>query len=67
MTDSILLLVLYVDDFLITSYSTSTIDAVKRIIHDRFLMKDMGLLHFFLGIDINQDASRIKLSRAKYA
>jgi hypothetical protein len=27
----------------------------------------MGLLHFFLGLEISQDASRIKLSQAKYA
>jgi hypothetical protein len=67
MVDSLLLLVLYVDDLLITGFLTSAIVAVKRILHDRFLMKDMGLLHFFLGLDIIQDASGIKLSQAKYA
>jgi hypothetical protein len=51
--DSLLLLVLYVDDLLITDCSTSVIVVVKRILHDRFLMKDMGLLHFFLGLEIN--------------
>jgi hypothetical protein len=50
MTDSILLLVLYVDDLLITSYLTLAIVAVKRILHDRFLMMEMGPLHFFLGL-----------------
>jgi hypothetical protein len=66
-TDSLLLLILYVDDLLITGCSTSTIAAVKRILHDRFLMTDMGPLHFFLGLEISQDASGIKLSQAKYA
>jgi hypothetical protein len=67
MTDSILFLVMYVDDLLITGFSTSTIIAVKRILHDRFLMMDMGLLHFFLGLDISQDASGIRVSQVKYA
>jgi hypothetical protein len=67
MVDSLLLLVLYVDDLLITSFLTSVISAVKKILHDRFLMTDMGLQHLFLGLKINQDASRIKLSQAKYA
>jgi hypothetical protein len=58
---------LYVDDLLITGCSTLAIAAVKRILHDRFLMMDMGLLHFFLGLEISQDASGIKLSQAKYA
>jgi hypothetical protein len=66
-TDSLLLLVLYVNDLLITGCSTSAIAAVKRILHDRFFMTDMGPLHFFLGLEISQDASGIKLSQAKYA
>jgi hypothetical protein len=54
--DSLLLLVLYVDDLMITGCSTSVIGAVKRILHDMFLMTDMGPLHFFLGLEIIQDA-----------
>eukprot|EP00253_Pinus_taeda_P019647 PITA_19647 len=45
----------------------SAIATVKRALHDRFLMTDMGPLHFFLGLEISQDATRIKLSQAKYA
>jgi hypothetical protein len=65
--DSLLILVLYVNELLVTGCSTSTIAAVKRILHDRFFMTDMGPLHFFLGLEISQDASGIKLSQAKYA
>jgi hypothetical protein len=53
MVDSLLLLVLYVDDLLITGCSTSTIAAVKRILHEIFLMTDMGPLHLFLGLEIS--------------
>jgi hypothetical protein len=67
MTDSLLLLVMYVDYLLIIGCSTSMIIAVKRILHDRSLMANMGPLHFFLGLEISQDASSIKLSQAKYA
>jgi hypothetical protein len=65
--DSLLLLVLYVDDLLIMGCSTSAFAAIKRILHDRFLMTDTGPLYFFLGLEISQDASCIKLSQAKYA
>ena len=67
MTISLLLLVLYVDDLLITGCSTSAIDAIKRILNHGFLMKDMGPLHFFLGLKISQDALGIKLSQDRYA
>ena len=62
MTYSLLLFVVYVDDLMIIVFSTSTISAVKKILHDRFLMTNMGPLHFFLGLEISQDASRMKLS-----
>eukprot|EP00253_Pinus_taeda_P010878 PITA_10878 len=65
--ESLLILVLYVDDLLITSSSTSAIAIINRALHDRFLMTVMGPLHFFLGLDISQDATGIKLSQAKYA
>jgi hypothetical protein len=65
--DSLLLLVLYVDDLLIIGFSTSAIVAVKRILHDKFLMTNMGLIHFLLRLEISQDASHIKMSQAKYA
>jgi hypothetical protein len=65
--DSLLLLVMYVDDFLIIDCSNSMIFAVKRIHHDKLLMMDMGPLHIFLGLIIIQDASCIKLSQYKYS
>eukprot|EP00253_Pinus_taeda_P001706 PITA_01706 len=65
--DSLLILVLSVDDLLINGSSASAIATVKRALHDRFLMTNMGPLHFFLGLEISQDATGIKLSQAKYA
>jgi hypothetical protein len=65
-TNSLMILVLYVDDLLITSSSTSTIVVVKYILHDMLSMTNMGPLHFFLGLKISQDASGIKLSQDKY-
>ena len=65
--DSLLILVLYVDDLLIIGSSASAIAIVKRALHDRFLMTDMGPLHFLLGLEISQNATGIKLSQVKYA
>eukprot|EP00253_Pinus_taeda_P006051 PITA_06051 len=60
-------LVLYVDDLLITGSSASAIATIKRALHDRFLMMDMGPLHLFLGLEISEDATGIKLCQAKNA
>jgi hypothetical protein len=47
--------------------SISSIVAVKRIWHDRFLMMDMGSLHHFLHPEISHDPSDIKISQVEYA
>eukprot|EP00253_Pinus_taeda_P011531 PITA_11531 len=65
--DYLLILLLYVDDLLITGSSASAFATIKTALHDRFLMMDMGPLHFFLCLEISQDAIGIKLSQAKYA
>jgi hypothetical protein len=52
-TDSLIILVLYVDDILITGSSASTISVVKDILHDRFSMEEMVPIHFFLGLEIS--------------
>jgi hypothetical protein len=65
-TNSLMILVLYVDDLLIIGSSTLAIIVFKYILHDNFSMTDMGPLHLFLGLEISQDASFIKLSQAEY-
>jgi hypothetical protein len=65
--ESLMILVLYVDDILITNNLISMIATVKGIIHYRFSMMNMGPLHLFIGLDIIQDASSINLCQAKYA
>ena len=66
--DSLLIIVLYVDDLLITGSSAFVITKIKIALHKRFSMTDMGLLNFFLGLDINQsDSTGITISQPKYA
>jgi hypothetical protein len=36
-------------------------------LHDRFSMSDMGLLHYFLGLEVSQSTSGIKMAQTKYA
>lgn len=65
--DSLLLIVLYVDDLLITCSSHSSLFAVKSALHDKFSISDLGLLHYFLGLSITQSNLGIKMAQSKYA
>ena len=65
--DSLLPIVLYVDDLLIIGSLASSIATVKTTLHGKFSMTDMGLLHYFLGLEISQNDSGINMSQSKYA
>ena len=49
-----LMVFLYLDELFFTSNSTSMYDEFKRTLMCEFEMTDMGLLHFFLGIEVEQ-------------
>jgi hypothetical protein len=54
------LLLLYVDDMIITGDDSEYIDFVKAHLRDQFLMTDLGPLRYFLGIEVSS-TSMLKL------
>ena len=47
-----MLVVIYVDDLIVTGDSDADIDDVKLLLKQKFEMKDLGELHYFLGIEV---------------
>jgi hypothetical protein len=60
------LLLLYVDDMIITGDDSEYIAFVKAHLSDQFLMSDLGHLRYFLGIEISSTPERFFLSQEKY-
>ncbi|XP_070667334.1 uncharacterized mitochondrial protein AtMg00810-like [Malus domestica] len=63
---SVVILLLYVDDILITGSDSAAIDITIRALTKEFDIKDLGALHYFLGIQITQTSSGMFLSQSKY-
>ena len=61
----ILILVLYVDDLFLTSSLGLIVDC-KRNLAEEFEMKDLGLIHYFLGMEVWQIDGDIFLGKGKY-
>ncbi|XP_028124053.1 uncharacterized protein LOC114321104 [Camellia sinensis] len=61
-----ILLFLYVDDMIITGDDTVGISSLKQFLSRQFEMKDLGLLSYFLNLEISHDPSSYFLSQAKY-
>ena len=62
-----LLISLYVDDLISTGNNVSMFDEVKRAMIQEFEKIDMGLMSYYLGIEVNQMGDGIFLSQKKYA
>ena len=50
--DSVVFLVIYVDDILLTGNDELEITSLKSFLDDTFKIKDLGYVHYFLGIEV---------------
>ena len=64
---SILLVCLYVDDLIFTGNSQSMIDELKKSMTGEFEMTDIGLMSYYLGIEVKQTDEGIFISQEGYA
>lgn len=66
--DVVLLILLYVDDILLIGSSPSTLSKFVNTLSTSFAMKDLGDLHYFLGIKVTKSptTSSLLLTQSKY-
>lgn len=57
---------IYVDDIILTSSNDALIQQVITSLSKKFSLNYLGLLHYFLGIEIHRDANGLLLSQSKY-
>jgi Reverse transcriptase (RNA-dependent DNA polymerase) len=62
----ITMLVVYMDDMIITEDDENEIARLKKRLNKEFEVKDLGQLRYFLGIGIARGAEGIVLSQRKY-
>lgn len=57
-----LVLVVYINDVLITGIDQNNIEEVKKFLHKEFTIKDLGHVDYFLGIELEQTGGEIYIS-----
>ena len=63
----VLLICLYVDDLIFTGNNSHMIKEFKKAMTQEFEMTDIGLMSFFLGIEVKQNNEGIFISQEAYA
>ena len=60
-------MLIYVDDIIVASSSPAAKNALLKDLWSDFALKDLGDLHYFLGIEVHTIRDGLVLSQTKYA
>ena len=64
--NTFVVLLVYVDDIILTGNDESELNNVKFFLKSQFLIKDLGELKYFLGIEVLRTEKGICLNQRKY-
>lgn len=64
---SLTAILVYVGDILITGKDTIFIQHIKSQLHNKFSIKDLGHIHYYLGVEILRNSTGLAMSQRKYA
>ena len=64
--DKITILIVYVDDIVVTGNDVEEVSHLKACLAKEFEMKDLGPLRYFLGIEVARSNKGIFISQRKY-
>jgi len=65
--DSTTVLVVYMDNKLLTGNDEDEIQALKNFLDEAYRINDLGVLHYFLGLGVLQEDLGIILTQQKFA
>jgi len=66
-TYSFTTLLVYVDNIIVASDSPTVVEEIKVFLNNKFKIKDLGILRYFLGLEIARTTQGIQICQRKYA
>ena len=60
------IVIVWVDDIIIATSDSNSLQSVKKSLKDRFKMTDLGVLKWFLGTEFQCSESSIKMNQTRY-
>jgi hypothetical protein len=64
--DQFIALLVYVDDIILSGTDLTEFTRIKAILDTKFKIKDLGVLRYFLGLEVAHSEQGIIISQRKY-
>lgn len=64
--DEMIIIAVYVDDLVLLCKDQNKLRDLKKVLMEKFKMKDLGPIHFILGISVTQDEDSLSLCQSQY-
>ena len=61
-----IIILIYVDDIIVTGSNSMLVHQVVSSLHSQFAFKDLGILNYFLGVEVCWQGSSLHISQTKY-
>jgi hypothetical protein len=59
-------MLVYVDEIIVASSSEALTNALLKDLEKEFAIKDLGALHYFLGIEVKRQHGELLMTQARY-
>ena len=66
LVDPLIIIAVYVDDLILAALSSSELAKIKEELSQKFDIKDLGNLHYIIGISVYQSSDIVMISQRNY-
>jgi hypothetical protein len=63
----VMYILVYVDDIIVANSSAKFTNALVKKLSQKFALKDLGDLHYFLGIEVTRNKEELLMTQERYA
>jgi histone deacetylase 1/2 len=60
-----MMLIIYIDDIIVSSSSDAAVSALLKNLGHEFALKDLGDLHYVLGLEVHKQSGGLLLNQKK--
>ena len=63
---SLIFLAVWVNDLILLAKLTEKLKKIEKLLSQKFKMKDLGIIHYYLGLSVEEENGVLKIHQKQY-